>query len=115
MLKMTAKVGDGVILNFWPQGALPKIIRYIKIAVKRADKNPEDVEVVSAATVLVTDDKVFGREMFRRPLYGNTPHQSIIVFAPGQDMKRPQPQYAKVGQVKTARIQIRSASNFKPQ
>lgn len=70
MLEMAAEVGDGVILNLWPQGALPKVMEHIKIGAQRAGKNTENVEVVSAATVLVTDNKAQAREMFRKAFIG---------------------------------------------
>jgi probable F420-dependent oxidoreductase len=65
MLETAAEVGDGVIINLWPQGALPKMLEHIRIGAERAGKRAEDVEVVNRAMVLVTDDKALGRDIFR--------------------------------------------------
>jgi hypothetical protein len=54
-----------VIINLWPQGALPKMLEHVKIGAQRAGKNWEDIEIVNRAMVLVTDDNALGRDIFR--------------------------------------------------
>jgi probable F420-dependent oxidoreductase len=84
MLEMAAEVGDGVIINLWPQGALPKMLEHIKIGAKRAGKSAEDVEVVNRAMVLVTDDKALGRNIFRAsfgPYYATPVYNKYLAWA----------------------------------
>ena len=84
MLEMAAEVGDGVILNLWPQGALPKMLAHIKTGAERAGKNSEEVEVVNRAMVLVTDDKTQGRNIFRAsfgPYYATPVYNKFLAWA----------------------------------
>ena len=84
MLEMAGEVGDGVIINLWPQGALPKMLEHIKIGAERAGKSAEDVEVVNRAMVLVTDDKALGRNIFRAsfgPYYATPVYNKYLAWA----------------------------------
>lgn len=65
MIEMAAQVGDGVIFNLWPKGALPKLMKHVRIGAEKAGKDPEDVEIVNRAMVLCTDDREYGRNVFR--------------------------------------------------
>ena len=65
MIEMAAEVGDGVIFNLWPKGALPKMMEHVAIGAKAAGKDPADIEIVNRAMVLCTDDKEYGRNLFR--------------------------------------------------
>ena len=88
MLEMAAEVGDGVIINLWPQGALPKMLEHVKIGAQRAGKNWEDVEVVNRAMVLVTDDKELGRNIFRAsfgPYYATPVYNKYLAWAGYED------------------------------
>ena len=64
MIEMAAEVGDGVIFNLWPKGALPKMMEAVKKGAEAAGKDPADVEIVNRAMVLCTDDKEYGRNLF---------------------------------------------------
>lgn len=84
MIEMAAEVGDGVIFNLWPKGALPKMMEHVKIGAERAGKNPADVEVVNRAMVLVTDDKAEGRNLFRMafaPYYATPVYNAFLAWA----------------------------------
>ncbi|MEM8563424.1 MAG: LLM class flavin-dependent oxidoreductase [Pseudomonadota bacterium] len=84
MLEMAAEVGDGVIINLWPQGALPRMLEHIKVGAERAGKSAEDVEVVNRAMVLVTDDKAAARDMFRAsfgPYYATPVYNKFLAWA----------------------------------
>jgi probable F420-dependent oxidoreductase len=84
MLETAAEVGDGVIINLWPQGALPKMLEHVKTGAQRAGKNWEDVEVVNRAMVLVTDDKALGRNIFRAafgPYYATPVYNKFLAWA----------------------------------
>ena len=79
MIEMAAEVGDGVIFNLWPKAALPKMMEHVAIGAKAAGKNPDDVEIVNRAMVLCTDDKDYGRNLFRAAFgpYYATPVQQL--------------------------------------
>jgi probable F420-dependent oxidoreductase len=88
MIEMAAEVGDGVIFNLWPKGALPKMMEHVKIGAERAGKNPADVEVVNRFMVLVTDDKTEGRKLFRAafaPYYATPVYNKFLAWAGYED------------------------------
>lgn len=84
MIEMAAEIGDGVIFNLWPQGALPKMMEALKRGAQNAGKNWQDVEVVNRAMVLCTDDKALGREIFRAafgPYYATPVYNKFLAWA----------------------------------
>lgn len=88
MIEMAAEVGDGVIFNLWPQGALPKMIEAAKRGAEKAGKNWEDIEVVNRAMVLCTDDKEYGRAIFRAafgPYYATPVYNKFLAWAGYED------------------------------
>lgn len=89
MIETAAEIGDGVIFNLWPKGALPKMMEHVKIGAERAGKKFEDVEVVNRAMVLVTDDKAGGRDLFRAafaPYYATPVYNNFLAWAGYQDV-----------------------------
>ena len=88
MIEMAAEVGDGVIFNLWPQGALPKMIEAKRRGAEKAGKNPDEVEVVNRAMVLCTDDKEYGRKLFRAafaPYYATPVYNKFLAWAGYED------------------------------
>jgi len=84
MIEMAAEVGDGVIFNLWPKGALPKMMEALKRGAQNAGKNWQDIEVVNRAMVLCTDDKPMGREIFRAafgPYYATPVYNKFLAWA----------------------------------
>ena len=84
MIEMAAEVGDGVILNLWPQRALPKMMEHVKTGAERAGKDWRALEVVNRAMVLVTDDKPAARDMFRAafaPYYATPVYNAFLAWA----------------------------------
>ncbi len=91
MLELAAEIGDGVILNLFPRGALPKIMEHIAIGAERAGKNPADVEVVCRHMMAVTEDKAAGRNAFRAAFasYYSTPvYNNFLAWAGYEDAAR---------------------------
>jgi alkanesulfonate monooxygenase SsuD/methylene tetrahydromethanopterin reductase-like flavin-dependent oxidoreductase (luciferase family) len=83
MIEMAAEVGDGVVFNLWPKGALPKMIEAVKSGAKRAGKDWQEVEVVNRAMVLCTDDKEYGRNLFRAafaPYYATPVYNKFLAW-----------------------------------
>jgi alkanesulfonate monooxygenase SsuD/methylene tetrahydromethanopterin reductase-like flavin-dependent oxidoreductase (luciferase family) len=88
MIEMAAEVGDGVIFNLWPQGALPKMMEAVKAGADKAGKDWQQVEVVNRAMVLCTDDKEYGRNLFRAafgPYYATPVYNKFLAWAGYQD------------------------------
>jgi probable F420-dependent oxidoreductase len=88
MIEMAAEVGDGVIFNLWPKGALPKMMEALKRGAQNAGKNWKDIEVVNRAMVLCTDDKQMGREIFRAafgPYYATPVYNKFLAWAGYED------------------------------
>ena len=84
MIEMAAEVGDGVIFNLWPKGALPRMMEHVRIGAERAGKDWRDVEIVNRAMVLVTDDKAAGRDLFRAafgPYYATPVYNAFLAWA----------------------------------
>jgi probable F420-dependent oxidoreductase len=88
MIEMAAEVGDGVIFNLWPKGALPKMMEHVRIGAERAGKDPAEVEIVNRAMVLCTDDKEYGRNLFRAafgPYYATPVYNKFLAWAGYED------------------------------
>lgn len=84
MIEMAAEVGDGVIFNLWPQGALPKMMEAVKAGAEKAGKDWQSVEVVNRAMILCTDDKDYGRNLFRAafgPYYATPVYNKFLAWA----------------------------------
>ncbi len=84
MIEMAAEVGDGVIFNLWPKGALPKMMEHVAIGAQAAGKDPASVEIVNRAMVLCTDDKEYGRNLFRAafgPYYATPVYNKFLAWA----------------------------------
>lgn len=84
MIEMAAEVGDGVVFNLWPKGALPRMMEAVQRGAKKAGKDWQQVEVVNRAMVLCTDDKDYGRNIFRAafaPYYANPVYNKFLAWA----------------------------------
>lgn len=88
MLEMAAEYGDGVILNLWPQSALPKMLKHIQAGAERGGKKVEDLEIVNRYAVIVTDDKTEGYERFRQhfiPYFSNPVYNNFLRWCGYED------------------------------
>lgn len=84
MIEMAAEVGDGVIINLWPRSALPRILDHVRAGAARTGKDWRAVEIVNRAMVLVTDDRVAARDLFRAafaPYYANPVYNHFLAWA----------------------------------
>jgi alkanesulfonate monooxygenase SsuD/methylene tetrahydromethanopterin reductase-like flavin-dependent oxidoreductase (luciferase family) len=70
MLELAGEVADGVAVNLFPVEALPKMLEHVAAGARRANKDPQKIEVVCRQQILVTDDKNGARELFRAALTG---------------------------------------------
>jgi len=65
MLGLAGELADGVILNFFPVDALPRIIEHVRAGAARAGRDPAGIEIVSRFQVIVTDDVPRARDALR--------------------------------------------------
>ena len=89
MLETAAEFSDGVILNLFPIGALPRMMEHIKIGGERAGKNIEDIEIVCRHQVIVTDDKEAARDSIRAafaPYYATPVYNAFLAWAGYEDV-----------------------------
>lgn len=84
MLEMAAEVGDGVILNLFPQKVLPQMMKHIAIGAERAGKIKKDREIVCRHQVIVTQDKEKARNLIRAsfaPYYATPVYNKFLAWA----------------------------------
>jgi probable F420-dependent oxidoreductase len=65
MLELAGEIADGVILNFFPVDALPRILAHVRAGAARAGRDPSTIEVVARFQVIVTDDVPAARAAIR--------------------------------------------------
>lgn len=91
MLETAGEYSDGVILNLFPIGALPKMMEHIKVGGERAGKKLEDIEVVCRHQVIVTDDKEGARNLIRSafaPYYATSVYNKFLAWAGYEDVAK---------------------------
>lgn len=66
MLRLAGELGEGLILNFFPLEALPKILAAYREGAARAGRDASRDEIVCRFQVGVTDDVPAARELVRR-------------------------------------------------
>lgn len=84
MLEAAAEFSDGVILNLFPRGSLPKMMEHIARGAERAGKKVEDIEIVCRHQVIVTDDMENARNLFRAvfaPYYATPVYNSFLAWS----------------------------------
>ncbi len=70
MLELAGEVGEGLIVNFFPVTALPRILDAYRRGAKRAGRDASGDEVVCRFQVCVTDDVPAARNMARMGFTG---------------------------------------------
>jgi probable F420-dependent oxidoreductase len=65
MLELAGEIADGVILNFMPVEAVPRMLAHVRAGAERAGRDPAALEVVSRFQVVVTDDLPAARAALR--------------------------------------------------
>ena len=56
MLELAGEIADGVILNFQPVEAMPRMLEHVAIGAARAGRDPKSLEIVSRFQTVVTDE-----------------------------------------------------------
>ncbi len=70
MLALAGEIGDGLIVNFFPVAALPKMLAAYRSGASRAGRDAEKDEVVCRFQVGVTDDVATTRNLVRMAFAG---------------------------------------------
>ncbi len=70
MLELAGEIADGVIVNFVPDGAMPRLLEHIDKGAKRAGRRVDDIDVVQYVRVWVTDDMERAEQELRQILAG---------------------------------------------
>lgn len=89
MLELAAEIGDGVVLNLFPQSALSKIMEHIEIGAKRGGKTLNDIEIVCRYQVAVGNDNSAELAMFRGffgPYYATPVYNRFLAWCGYSDV-----------------------------
>ncbi len=65
MLELAGEIADGVILNFMPVEAVPRMMEHVRRGAERAGRDPGSLEIVSRFQTVVTDDVPGARAALR--------------------------------------------------
>jgi alkanesulfonate monooxygenase SsuD/methylene tetrahydromethanopterin reductase-like flavin-dependent oxidoreductase (luciferase family) len=65
MLELAGEIADGVVLNFMPVEAVPRMLEFVRRGAERAGRDPSMLEVVSRFQTIVTDDVAGARRALR--------------------------------------------------
>ena len=66
MLELAGEVGDGVILNFFPLEALPRMLAHVRAGAERAGRDFSRIEIVSRFQTVVTDEPEAARALIKQ-------------------------------------------------
>ena len=91
MLETAAEHADGIILNLYPQQALPRIIEHIKIGAKRAGKTLDDIDIVTRYQVAVTEsgeDEINLFRLFYGPYFATPVYNRFLGWAGYPDVAK---------------------------
>src|SRR5579885_2343404 len=83
MLELAGEIADGVVLNFFPREALPRILEHVRIGSCRAAADPAGIEVVSRFQVIVTDDRAAARQALRHmmgPYFATSVYNRFVAW-----------------------------------
>ncbi len=65
MLELAGEIADGVILNFVPRDALPRLLEHVDKGAKRSGRRVEDLEIAQLVRTFVTRDVPRAENEFR--------------------------------------------------
>jgi alkanesulfonate monooxygenase SsuD/methylene tetrahydromethanopterin reductase-like flavin-dependent oxidoreductase (luciferase family) len=83
MLELAGELADGVILNFFPLAAVPRILAHVRAGAERASRDPAAIEVVARFQTVVTDDPARGRAALRQmmgPYFATSVYNRFVAW-----------------------------------
>jgi probable F420-dependent oxidoreductase len=91
MLELAGEIADGVILNFMPVEAVPRMLAHVRAGAERAGRDPGKIEVVSRFQVVVTDDVSGARSAMRHmmgPYFATSVYNRFVAWCGFPDEAR---------------------------
>ncbi|MCW5891666.1 MAG: LLM class flavin-dependent oxidoreductase [bacterium] len=83
MLELAGEIADGVILNFMPVDAVPRMLEHVRRGAERAGRDPRTLEIVSRFQVIVTDDPAAARAALRHmmgPYFATSVYNRFVAW-----------------------------------
>jgi probable F420-dependent oxidoreductase len=91
MLELAGEIADGVILNFMPVEAVPRMLEHVRIGAARAKRDASRLEVVSRFQCVVTDDRRAARDSLRYmmgPYFATSVYNRFVAWCGFSDEAR---------------------------
>jgi probable F420-dependent oxidoreductase len=91
MLELAGEIADGVILNFMPVDAVPRMLAHVRAGAERAGRDPAAIEVVARFQTVVTDDVAPARNAIRHmmgPYFATTVYNRFVAWCGFADEAR---------------------------
>jgi alkanesulfonate monooxygenase SsuD/methylene tetrahydromethanopterin reductase-like flavin-dependent oxidoreductase (luciferase family) len=91
MLELAGEIADGVILNFMPAEAVPRMLEHVRAGAARAGRDPSTIEVVARFQTVVTDDIPAARAAIRQmmgPYFATSVYNRFIAWCGFPDEAR---------------------------
>jgi alkanesulfonate monooxygenase SsuD/methylene tetrahydromethanopterin reductase-like flavin-dependent oxidoreductase (luciferase family) len=83
MLELAGEIADGVVLNFFPLDAVPRILAHVRAGAARAGRDPAAIEVVARFQTVITDDPARGRAALRQmmgPYFATSVYNRFVAW-----------------------------------
>jgi len=91
MLELAGEIADGVILNFMPVEAVPRMLAHVRAGAERAGRDPATLEIVARFQTVVTDDVPAARDAIRHmmgPYFATSVYNRFIAWCGFTDEAR---------------------------
>ena len=83
MLELAGEIADGVILNFMPAEAVPRMLAHVRTGAVRAGRDAAELEVVARFQTVVTDDVPAARAAIRQmmgPYFATSVYNRFVAW-----------------------------------
>jgi probable F420-dependent oxidoreductase len=83
MLELAGEIGDGVILNFFPLEALPRMLAHVRAGAERAGRDFSKIEIVSRFQTVVTDEPEQARALIKQmmgPYFATSVYNRFVAW-----------------------------------
>src|SRR5215475_4404435 len=83
MLELAGEIADGVILNFMPVEAVPRMLEFVRRGAERAGRDASQLEIVSRFQTIVTDDVAAARGAIRHmmgPYFATSVYNRFVAW-----------------------------------
>ncbi len=83
MLELAGELADGVVLNFMPADAVPRMLAHVRAGAERAGRDASTIEVVARFQTVVTDDVPSARNAIRQmmgPYFATSVYNRFVAW-----------------------------------